>query len=269
MTMSKLMQATVPNCHVIKIGGSTLATLSDSFVLSLKRRMEAGQNLIIVHGGGPDINSALQEKGIVSEIVDGIRVTTPEMMSVIRNILIGDVNARLVGKLNAVSISSVGLSGFDGLFTSDYLDQDKYQEVGTVTNVNVNKFHLLLKANIIPVVACIGVSSSGLPLNINADSLAAGIASGVKAESLLLVTDTPGIKRQEKTITDTKAPEIHAMIADGTIYGGMIPKVLGALKCLTSGVKAVQITDDTLTGTTIHQVSPYIKRSAKEVSNHV
>lgn len=255
------MPAIVHNCHVIKIGGSTLSTLSDAFIRSLKRRVEAGQNVILVHGGGPDINQALDAKGITSEIKDGIRVTSPEMIQVIRNILIGDVNARLVGKINAAGISAVGLSGFDGLFTADYLDRDKYQEVGEVTSVNADKFKLLLKANIIPVLACIGVSPEGNPLNINADMLAAGIAKGVEAKSLLLVTDTPGIKRDGDTISETTAQEIHELIANKTIYGGMIPKVQGALDCLDAGVEAVQITDDTLTGTTIHAVHSHTERS--------
>lgn len=255
------MPATVPNCHVIKIGGSTLSTLSDAFIHSLIRRVEAGQNVILVHGGGPDINQALDAKGITSEIKDGIRVTSPEMIQVIRNILIGDVNARLVGKINAAGISAVGLSGFDGLFTADYLDRDKYQEVGEVTSVNSDKFKLLLKANIIPVLACIGVSPEGNSLNINADTLAAGIAKGVEAKSLLLVTDTSGIKRDGDTISETTAQEIHELIANKTIYGGMIPKVQGALECLEAGVDAVQITDDTLTGTTIHAVHSHTERS--------
>ncbi|MFC4354169.1 acetylglutamate kinase [Chryseomicrobium palamuruense] len=268
MTTSKSTQAIVPNCHVIKIGGSTLATLSDSFVHSLKRRVEAGQNVILVHGGGPDINTALAEREITSEVIDGIRVTTPEMIHIIRNTLLGDVNSRLVGKLNAAGISAVGLSGFDGLFSSDYLNQEVYQEVGEVMEVNGGKFELLLKAGIIPVLACIGVSPDGKPLNINADTLASGVASGVEAKSLLLVTDTPGIKRNGETVKDTTPTEIVNMIEDGTIYGGMIPKVKGALECLETGVKAVQITDDSLTGTTIHAISPYTKHPRKEANIH-
>lgn len=268
MTTSKSTQAIVPNCHVIKIGGSTLATLSDSFIRSLKRRIEAGQNVILVHGGGPDINEALAARDITSDVIDGIRVTTPEMIEIIRNTLLGDVNSRLVGKLNAAGISAVGLSGFDGLFRADYVNQSRYQEVGEVTEVNAGKFRLLLKAGIIPVLACIGVSPDGHPLNINADTLASGIASGVEAKSLLLVTDTSGIKRDGETVKDTTPLEVTHMIEEGTIYGGMIPKVKGALDCLETGVKAVQITDDSLTGTTIHAISPYTKYPRKEADIH-
>lgn len=264
MTTSKSTQAIVPNCHVIKIGGSTLGTLSESFIRSLKRRVEAGQNIILVHGGGPDINAALAAREITSEIIDGIRVTTPEMIEIIRNTLLGDVNSRLVGKLNANGVSAVGLSGFDGLFSADYVNRDLYQEVGEVTEVNAGKFKLLLKAGIIPVLVCIGVSPDGQPLNINADTLASGIASGVEAKSLLLVTDTPGIKRNGETVKEATPMEVVQMIEDGTIYGGMIPKVKGALDCLETGVKAVQITDDSLTGTTIHAISPYTKHPRKE-----
>lgn len=265
MTTSKSTQAIVPNCHVIKIGGSTLANLSQAFIKSLKRRVEAGQNLIIVHGGGPDINSALAEQGIVSETVNGIRVTTPEMIHTIRNILIGDVNSRLVGKMNAAGISSAGLSGFDGVFASSYLDQQTYGEVGVITEVNAKKFQLLLKAGIIPVVACVGTTIEGTPLNINADTLASGIAAGVQAESLLLVTDTPGIKKDGETVRSVSEQEIRKWIANGIIYGGMIPKVQAALDCLEAGVRAVQITDDTLMGTTVKAVNPLLTRPIKEV----
>lgn len=265
MTMSKSTQAIVPNCHVIKIGGSTLANLSEAFIKSLKRRVAAGQNIIVVHGGGPNINEALAHQGIVSETIDGIRVTTPEMIATIRNILIGEVNSGLVGKINASGISAAGLSGFDGVFTSDYLEQEIYGEVGVVTDVNALKFKLFLKGGIIPVVACIGTSATGGPLNINADTLAAGIASGVQAESLLLVTDTPGIKKDGVTVTAASEQDIRKWVANGIIYGGMIPKVQAALDCLEAGVKAVQITDDTLVGTTVQATNPLITRLTKEV----
>lgn len=265
MTTFKSTQVIVPNCHVIKIGGSTLAHLSQAFIKSLKHRVEAGQRIIVVHGGGPNINEALRNQGIVSETVDGIRVTTPEMISTIRNILIGEVNSGLVGKLNASGISAAGLNGFDGIFSTDYLNQKIYGEVGVVTEVNAVKFQLLLKAGIIPVVACVGTSIEGTPLNINADTLAAGIAAGVQAESLLLVTDTPGIKKDGETVKSASEQDIRKWIANGIIYGGMIPKVQAALTCLEAGVKAVQITDDTLVGTTVKAINPLTTRNAKEV----
>lgn len=251
MTTLKSMHHTARKI-VIKLGGSTLEGLNEAFFRNFKALQDEGYQLIITHGGGPAINRELAKAQIGSNTVNGLRVTSEEMIDIVQSTLIGKVNPALVHELNRADITAVGLNGFDGsLLQSRFLDKNTYGYVGQIERVNTTLIESLTEANIVPVIACIGTSEDGQALNINGDTVASEVALAVNAESLLLVTDVAGIRIEDeyqKTVTER---DIHKWIEEGHIYGGMIPKVQGALACLHSGIPSVRIVNDTLTGTTI------------------
>ncbi len=246
------MQPIVRKRQVIKLGGSMLDQLSDSFFNSVKKMQQQGIQVIIVHGGGPNINQELENRGVTSSVVKGFRVTSAEAIDIIQSILIGQVNPTLVHRFNYEGLKAIGLSGFDAkLFTCDVLDFSTYGYVGEIKKVETDILDTLLDAGIIPVISCIGATASGDPLNVNADTVASKIALAVKAESLLLVTDTPGIRIQDKPQAKAEPEAIYDWIETEDIYGGMIPKVLAAIDCLEAGVPSVQIVCEKLKGTVI------------------
>ena len=237
---------------VIKLGGSTLEGLNEAFFRNFKALQDEGYQLIITHGGGPAINRELAKANISSHTVNGLRVTSEDMIDIVQSTLIGKVNPALVHELNAAGITAVGLNGFDGtLLESTYLDKETYGFVGEVTNVNTTLLDALTVAGIVPVIACIGVTKEGQALNINGDTVASGIALAVKAESLLLVTDVAGIRIHDEYQKEVTEADINGWIEEGHIYGGMIPKVQGAVACLHAGTPSAQLVNETLTGTTI------------------
>lgn len=252
MTTFKSTPHTAHKFKVIKLGGSTLEGLNAEFFENFKELQKDGSKIIITHGGGPAINRALAERNIESSVVNGLRVTTDEMISIVQSTLIGQVNPMLVSQLWKAGIPAIGLNGFDNhLLVSEYIDKDVYSHVGQVTKVNTDILFTLLDAGIVPVVACIGVTEQGQALNINGDTVASEVALAVNAESLLLVTDVRGIRIDGVYQTQVTEEQIHEWIDDEHIYGGMIPKVQGALACLHAGIPTVQIVNDTLQGTTI------------------
>jgi acetylglutamate kinase len=237
---------------VIKLGGSTLEGLNEQFFKNFKALQDEGVQLIITHGGGPAINRQLAKENIESSVVNGLRVTTDKMIEIVQSTLIGKVNPALVNELNRAGIKAVGLNGFDGnLLISDMIDFETYGYVGEVREVNVDIIHSLLAAGIVPVIACVGVTETGQALNINGDTVASATALAVAADSLLLVTDVAGIRINDEYQTDVTPSAIDTWIEEGHIYGGMIPKVQGAIACLNAGIPSVQIVNETLTGTTI------------------
>ncbi len=237
---------------VIKLGGSTLEGLNGAFFENFKKLQEEGYSIVITHGGGPAINRALDKSKIKSQTINGLRVTTDDMIELVQSTLIGQVNPSLVHELNAAGIQAIGLNGFDGqLLLSDYLNQAVYGHVGEVKQVKVDILEGLIAAGIVPVIACIGVTSEGKALNINGDTVASSIALALKADSLLLVTDVAGIRVLGENQTSVTPRKIQNWIEEGHIYGGMIPKVEGALACLKAGIPTVQIVNETLIGTTI------------------
>jgi acetylglutamate kinase len=239
---------------VIKLGGSTLEGLNEQFYKKIKLLQEEGFQIVITHGGGPAINRALEKMSITSNIIDGLRVTTDDMIGIVQKTLVGEVNPFVVAQLNAATIPAIGLNGFDGgLLKGHYLNKDVYGHVGEVTEVNVNVVEQLLQLNIVPVIACIGATEQYEPLNINGDTVACQVAKAIGAESLLLVTDVAGIRINDEYQTNVTEEEIEQWIENGDIYGGMIPKVKGALQCLHAGVPSVQIVNETLSGTIISQ----------------
>lgn len=252
MTMYKSTQRTDHKKIVIKLGGSMLASLTDTFFEELKRLQAEGAEIVIVHGGGPAINQALKERKINSYTHNGIRVTSEEAIDLVTGTLIGTVNPFLTGRLNRANIPAVGLNGEDGsLIECTFLDEETYGYVGKIASINVDLLEQLQKINYIPVVACIGATIDGVALNINGDTVASEIALEWGANELMLVTDTAGVKFHDETVDELTPEQIDLWIVSGDIYGGMIPKVRAAVECLEAGIPQVKIVNDALEGTSI------------------
>lgn len=237
---------------VIKLGGSTLEGLNKDFFYHFKKLQDSGVELIITHGGGPAINRELAARGIESHTLNGIRVTNEAAMNVVQSTLIGQVNPALVHDLTSAGVEAIGLNGYDGqLMVADYLDKEVYGYVGAVKAIHTALLEALLSVGIVPVIACVGVSEAGQALNINGDTVASEIALALGADSLLLVTDVSGIRVYDEYQTMATPTLINQWIEQGHLYGGMIPKVQGAIDCLRAGIPSVQIVGETLIGTTI------------------
>ncbi|MFB5086114.1 acetylglutamate kinase [Psychrobacillus sp. PGGUH221] len=255
MTTSKSTQPIAPKRIVIKLGGSMLEGLNENFFTNFKKLQAAGNEIIIVHGGGPAINKELAKNNITSTSINGIRVTSEEAIGIVQSTLVGQVNPTLVHQLNKSGIVAIGLSGYDGnLLECTFLDKETYGFVGEINKVNCAMLETLLANGITPVISSISCTDNGTPLNINADTVANKVALAIKAESLQLVTDTPGIKIEGEVQQVVTSTAIAEWITSGEIYGGMIPKVTAALDCLAAGIPSVQIVGEQLEGTTIlHQ----------------
>lgn len=249
------MQPIVPNRIVIKLGGSMLEGLNEEFFANFKKLQAEGHEIIIVHGGGPAINKSLADHGVTSTTINGFRVTSEEAVDIVQCTLVGKVNPSLVLQLNQNGIAALGMSGYDGnLLECDFLDKGVYGFVGEIKKVNTAILDIQLVNGITPVISCIGCLPDSTPLNINADTVASKIALAIKAECLLLVTDTPGIKINGEIQEVVQTSSINKWIESEDIYGGMIPKVNAAMDCLMEGISSVKIVDEQLHGTTIvHQ----------------
>ncbi|WP_017726894.1 acetylglutamate kinase [Halalkalibacterium ligniniphilum] len=229
---------------VIKCGGSILDSLSDSFFASIQQLKEQGKEPIVVHGGGPAINEMLELKGVESTFVNGLRKTTKDVLDVAEMVLCGKVNKQLVSKLQLAGLPTVGLSGCDGqLITVEPVDSEGLGYVGEPTAVNDNLLLTMLEQGYVPVIAPIGVGDDGAHYNINADSAAAAIASAIGAVELMFVTDVPGILKQGEVIEKLTTADVEQLMKDGTIHGGMIPKVKAAVASLTNELHSVLIVD--------------------------
>jgi acetylglutamate kinase len=255
---------TVQDIIVFKCGGSSVNDLSEDFFDNIKALQHTGKKLVIVHGGGLDIEKMLEKLQLDYEFVDGLRKTTDEMMDIVEMVLSGNVNPALTRHFNASGIEAVGLSGSDlHLLTATPIDEAKYGQVGEVTGVNTKLIHALIEQNIVPVISPVAIDMTGKRFNVNADTAAGAVASALKAQQLVFVTDVDGILREGTLLEEVTTTDIEAMIADGTIYGGMIPKVKAAMKGLHGNVQEVMIvngkeselkTTTTLAGTTICSV---------------
>jgi len=243
---------------VIKYGGHAMSEerLKKSFALDVIMLKSLGINTVIVHGGGPQINETLKRYGIVSEFVRGMRVTDADTMSVVEMVLVGQVNKEVVGYLNQHGGRAVGLSGKDGnLLLAKKLLQDVVHEdgtseqvdigfVGDVVKVNTDLIKVLEQSQYIPVVAPVGVGLEGECYNINADLVAGRVAAALNAEKLILLTDIEGVKGKNGDLLSSIAvSEMHRLINDGSITGGMIPKVTCCADALNDGVKKAHIID--------------------------
>lgn len=232
---------------VIKCGGSTLAALPDRFYQELQQLQQEGQLPLIVHGGGPAISEALEQLQIETEFVQGLRKTTDQVLDVVEMVLAGRINKQIVLRIQQNGGQAVGLSGVDGklLLAEPVENADLIGHVGQVVEVNQQLIEALEQSGFIPVIAPIGIDEQGQRYNINADTAAGNVASELRCDKLVVVTDVPGILKKVDQelirLPHVTAQEIEQMIASGEIYGGMIPKVRAAVKCLQGQVKEVVI----------------------------
>jgi len=256
--MQEFMKKTI----VIKYGGHAMVDegLKRQFALDVILLKQIGINPIIVHGGGPQINLLLDRLGIVPSYIQGMRVTDGETMDVVEMVLVGKVNKQIVGLINHCGGKAVGLSGRDGdLVCAEKLQVNKKQEedhggappelinlgrVGQVTGVNIGVLESLVANDFIPVIAPVGVGEDGEAFNINADLVAAAIAGAFSAEKLVLLTDVPGVRdKAGKLLTSLSCREVEKLIEDGTVAGGMIPKVRCCVDAIRDGVIKTCIVD--------------------------
>ena len=241
---------------VIKYGGNAMTDerLQRAFARDVVLLKLVGMNPVVVHGGGPQIGEALNRVGKKSEFIQGMRVTDDETMKVVEWVLSGQVQGDLVTLINSFGGQAVGLSGKDGglikarkLKLQDIQDPTKFYDVGRVgeiESVNPSVVKALQDDAFIPIISPIGVCEDELSYNINADVVAGKIAEVLHAEKLVMLTNTPGVLDKEgNLITGLSSGEIDALFADGTISGGMYPKISSALQAARNGVKAVHIID--------------------------
>ncbi|MBS4199096.1 acetylglutamate kinase [Bacillus sp. FJAT-49732] len=231
------------NIIVIKCGGSMIDTLSDDFFIGIKKMQETGFYPVIVHGGGPAINDLLKDLQIQSEFVNGLRKTTHEIMEVVEMVLSGTITNKLVRKFQKHGISSIGITGSDGgLMYAKPKDLETLGLVGEITRVNQKFLTDLLSIGMVPVISPIAIGLNHEDYyNINADTVAGEIAVALNAEKVIFVTDVPGVLKDNEIIEKTTESEILGFIDDGTISGGMIPKVMAAIHSLNSGMKEAMI----------------------------
>ncbi|MES9901795.1 MAG: acetylglutamate kinase [Sedimenticola sp.] len=244
---------------VIKYGGNAMTDdeLKDGFARDVVLMKLVGINPVVVHGGGPQIGSLLNRLGIESEFVQGMRVTDSDTMDVVEMVLGGQVNKEIVNLLNRHGGSAVGLTGKDGdliharkmvvsrktpdLEVPEIID---IGHVGEVESIDASVVDLLVGGNFIPVIAPIGVGKDGRSYNINADLVAGKMAEVLHAEKLILLTNTKGLLDGEgRLLTGLDSGRVDELVADGTIHGGMLPKIACALEAVKSGVSTSHIID--------------------------
>jgi acetylglutamate kinase len=241
---------------VIKYGGNAMTDpeLQADFAEDVVLLKLVGMNPVVVHGGGPQIEAALGRLGKKGEFVQGMRVTDAETMEVVEWVLAGEVQQDIVGLINQAGGKAVGLTGRDGgliraqkLKMVDNVDPNKTHDVGQVGDIvaiDPSVVKALQDDQFIPVISPIGFGAENESYNINADVVAGKLATVLKAEKLVLLTNTPGVlDKNGKLLTDLTAREIDALFVDGTISGGMLPKIAGALEAAKSGVNSVHIID--------------------------
>lgn len=237
---------------VIKYGGNAMTDerLQRLFAQNIVMMKQVGIHPIVVHGGGPQIGSLLDRLNIESEFIDGMRVTDAATMEVVEMVLGGMVNKQIVSLLSQAGGKAVGLTGRDArlieakpLKLANKPDVD-LGHVGEVVNINTAILSTLRDSNTIPVIAPIGADKNGSPYNINADLVASSVAAALKAKRLLLLTNTRGIlDKNDNLLTGLSPDDVKHYIEDGTIAGGMLPKVQCALDAVHAGVGSAQIID--------------------------
>ena len=237
---------------VIKYGGAALVNeeIKSTIIKDIALMKFVGFKPVVVHGGGKDINKALERVGIEPQFKDGLRVTDEETMEVVQEVLVGKVNKSLVTELCLQGINAVAVCGKDSGFmkvkkaTPNGLDLGL---VGEVTEVDTTLINTLLDNDFVPVISTVGVDEEGNSYNVNADYAAVAVAGALNAEKLVFITDVAGVMRDvndpNSVISTTNTAEINELIADGTIAGGMIPKVQCCLAGVNAGVKNVHILD--------------------------
>ena len=241
---------------VVKFGGNAMIDekLKQCFARDVVLLKLVGMNVVVVHGGGPQIENLLTRVGKKGEFIQGMRVTDAETMEIVEMVLGGQVNKDVVNLINQAGGKAVGLTGKDGgmirakkllLHSRDnHADLIDIGMVGDITQIEPALISHLQAGTFIPVIAPIGVGEEGETYNINADVVAGKVAEILKAEKLVLLTNTPGVlDKNGKVVTDVTPVQINAMVDDGTLHGGMLPKIASALEAAQNGVKSVHIID--------------------------
>jgi acetylglutamate kinase len=244
---------------VIKFGGNAMVdeALQSSFARDVVLMKQIGLNPVIVHGGGPQIGQLLERIGIQSEFIDGIRVTNSETMDVVEMVLGGLINKQIVTLISRHGGKAVGLTGKDGQLirakkislhrnSPEALEPEIIDmgHTGDVETIDPSVVTMLDNGDFIPVIAPIGVGDDGMSYNINADTVAGKLAAVLNAEKLILLTNTAGVLDKDgKLLTGLKQEQVRKLIADGTIHGGMLPKISCAMDAIASGVNTAHIID--------------------------
>ena len=237
---------------VIKYGGNAMTdeNIKKMVMGDLVLLRQIGVNVVLVHGGGPEINDALKKMNIETEFVGGLRKTGADAISVVQMVLAGKVNKDLVNLIELCGGQAVGLCGIDGRMIEADFENKELGFVGKITNVNPKPVLDMLEAGFIPVVASVGCDKKGNVYNINADTVAARLAAELKAMSLINLSDVPGLLRDKNDpstlIKEVNVSETLKLMNDGIISGGMIPKVKCCVEAIRRGVKQVFIIDGTV-----------------------
>ena len=238
---------------VVKYGGNAMKSeeLKHSVMQDITLLKFVGANPIVVHGGGPDISAALKTYNIESEFINGLRVTDEDTVKIAQQVLVGKTNKEIVSKISDVGGKAVGFSGIDGKLLKcekHYTEVDGKKTdigfVGDVVKVNDKLIKLVAEDEYIPVIAPIGIDDNGQSYNINADAVASAVAKAMKAEKLIYLTDIDGVHDEnDNVIFEISKAEALGRIKDGSISGGMIPKVTSCIEAIDNGVSRVHIID--------------------------
>lgn len=237
---------------VVKYGGNALAGASDAdalgvFAEDIVLMHSVGMRPVVVHGGGPQISAMMERLGKVPEFRDGLRVTDAETVEIARMVLVGKVNREIVNAINIHGALATGLSGEDAGLIRASARRPELGFVGDVDEVNPEILYRLLAEDLIPVIATIGVDGAGQAYNINADTVAGAIAEAIGAAKLVYLTDIEGLRRDvddpSSLIRQATSGELRALMADGTLTGGMIPKVESCVAAVEGGVERAHILD--------------------------
>ena len=235
---------------VIKYGGAAMkdSTLKDDVIRDIVFMACVGIHPVVVHGGGPEINTWLGKLNIEAQFKDGLRVTDAPTMDVVEMVLVGRVNKELVGLVNAAGGRAVGLCGKDGnLITARPHAAEGVGFVGEVTRIDPQLVKSLVNADYIPIISSVAADTTGQPYNINADTVAGELAAALNAEKLILLTDTPGILKDyhdsSTLYNKLDIQEARGLIDSGIVSGGMIPKVTCCVRALAQGVRGAHIID--------------------------
>ncbi len=255
---------------VVKYGGNAMTedALIDSFARDMVLMKEVGINPVVVHGGGPQIGELLKKLNIESRFINGMRVTDAQTMDVVEMVLGGLVNKGIVNQINQCGGKAIGLTGKDGAQIRARKLKVEHQtpemtapeiidigHVGEVEHISTDLFEMLAARDFIPVIAPIGVDTEGRSYNINADLVAGKVAEALGAEKLMLLTNVAGLMNAEgEVLTGLTTAQVDALIADGTIHGGMLPKIRCALDAVKGGVKSAHIIDGRVPHATLLEI---------------
>lgn len=234
---------------LVKYGGAAMENEQTKHLVceEVAALASLGIKMVVVHGGGKEISRMMERVGLIPHFIDGLRVTDPEAMKITEMVLSGTINSDLVSRITRAGAHAVGLSGRDARLLEAKRTRGKNGEdlgqTGEVVATNTAPIVATLSADLVPVVSPVGETSAGEPLNLNADYAAAAIAGALRAESCVFLTDVPGVKKGGEVQQSLSHTEIEALIADGTISGGMIPKVQCALRALEAGCARTVVCD--------------------------